>query len=62
MEGKFVEGLANATHAQLESVRNLREEFIQCGADEYDVTRLETIMGSLYYIYIDLSRKLQERK
>ena len=57
MDKKFTEGLANAVHTEYENVRNLREEFIQCGADDYDITRLETIMCSLNYIYIDLSRR-----
>lgn len=62
MEGKYVEGLTNAVHTQFESVRTLREEFIQCGADGDDVTRLETIMGSLYYMYIEMSRRMKNKE
>lgn len=56
MDKKFREGLANATMTEFENVRNLRAEFIHCGADKDHITRLEDALNTLYSIFLDITR------
>ena len=56
MDKKFREGLANATITEFENVRNLRAEFIHCGAGEDNIARLECALNTLYGIYLGITR------
>ena len=57
MEEKFKAGLANQAFTEFENVKNLREEFIGSGANADLVNELESVMDTLYSMYLTLTRK-----
>lgn len=60
MDEKFRQGLANRVKELHESVLSLREEFINCKADEDYITDTEALLDPLMGMYLDLTRPVKD--
>ena len=57
MDNRFINGLANQAMTEFENVKQLREEFINCGAPRKHVETLQGAMKAFLNIYLRLTEK-----